>query len=427
MKYCCLYHFKQGEKEKKLTLWQKIRKTLLNLVVNITIIAFFGSIFFVIMPDNRLSDEALRYVANTQYFKGKVESIEPIEEARGQLLRVNMDNNGLIETAFIPHYPNQANWEAEKKNIGSEIIVSKSVENGIVTYTPSDNYRLPSVAWLIVLFILLVVLIAGRKGLNSIFGFIFSLMVVVLFVIPQMLAGNPPIVIAILTSLLIVPVSMIMSQGFNWTTLMAITSTLLTNVITVITGKLASDVNLLTGVADENAQYIARTGFFPEGLKVQDLLLAGIIITTIGILDDITTSQIAAVEEISRANPYLKLRDLFISSMRIGKSHIASLINTLALTLIGASLPLFLVFGMAPYEPLWVLINREYIVVEIIKSLVGSTSLLLAVPISTFTAAYFFTYMHKKNPELQTPEPSLPGRSRSGFSFDISKSLNENQ
>ena len=75
--------------------------------------------------------------------------------------------------------------------------------------------------------------------------------------------------------------------------------------------------------------------------------------------------------------------------MSIGREHITSLVNTLALAYAGASLPMLLLFTVYQ-QPLWVTLNSEHIVEEVVRTVVGSLALTLAVPITTGIAAYWY-------------------------------------
>lgn len=120
-------------------------------------------------------------------------------------------------------------------------------------------------------------------------------------------------------------------------------------------------------------------------INIKGLLLAGILIGVLGVLDDITIAQASVVEQLRYANPSLKPRELFSRAMRVGQDHIASMVNTLVLVYTGASLPLLLLFVNNPH-PLTEIINYEIIAEEIVRTLVGSIALILAVPITTLLA-----------------------------------------
>ena len=128
-----------------------------------------------------------------------------------------------------------------------------------------------------------------------------------------------------------------------------------------------------------------------NSIDVRGLLLGGILIGVLGVLDDITTAQAAAIEEISLANDKLGFRELYRRGISIGKEHIASLVNTLVLAYVGASFPVVLLYMLHKNIPMWLLLNSNFIAEEIIRTVVGSTALVLAVPLTTVMSAYFFS------------------------------------
>jgi uncharacterized membrane protein len=127
-----------------------------------------------------------------------------------------------------------------------------------------------------------------------------------------------------------------------------------------------------------------------------------VIIGALGVLDDVTTAQVAAIEEISLANPALGVSDLYTRGLSVGREHIAALVNTLALAYAGASFPLFLLFVLPDRPPLWVILNNENILEEVLRALVGGASLMLAVPIATILAASVFGTMPKHDRHVAT-------------------------
>jgi uncharacterized membrane protein len=130
-------------------------------------------------------------------------------------------------------------------------------------------------------------------------------------------------------------------------------------------------------------------GYF-ENVDLKGLLLGAIVIGALGILDDVITTQVATVEEIQNAHTRFSFWELYRRGLSVGKEHIASLVNTLVIAYAGASLPVFL-FITTSENPLWVILNNEYMAEEIVRTLVGSTTLILAVPISTLLAAYIYS------------------------------------
>ncbi len=268
---------------------------------------------------------------------------------------------------------------------GDKIVLSKSGDEYLIV----DKYRLPAMLAVLFLFFFLVIVFSGRKGAASIAGLGISILILVKFIAPKIIAGNGPLLIGILGSLVIAFLSIYTAHGLNKRTSIALLSTFITLAIASGLAIIFVKFSHLFGTGSEEALYLQTGGM--ENLNLQGLLLAGIIIGTLGVLDDITTAQTAAVDEISKANPTFNFSELWKRGVSVGKEHISSLVNTLVLAYAGASLPLFLLFTLNRTEPLWVVFNNEMIAEEFIRTLVGSSALTLAVPISTCIAAYFFS------------------------------------
>jgi uncharacterized membrane protein len=178
------------------------------------------------------------------------------------------------------------------------------------------------------------------------------------------------------------------AHGFSCRTGLALLATYATLLIAAILSAVAIGVVRLNGIATEDAAYLHQQMPF---LNIQGVLLAGIMIGVLGVLDDITVGQAAAVDEIRRANSKLSWRELYERGIHVGREHISSLINTLVLAYAGSSF-VFVVYVAAVLNlPIWLTLNSELVMEEVVRSLVGSFALILAVPIATFLSAYFLS------------------------------------
>lgn len=286
--------------------------------------------------------------------------------------------NGLIPTADNRHY-----------KPGDKVIVSYSKDfEGNDYFVITDYVRRSALYVLAAVFVVLTALVGGVWGIRSLAGMLFSFAVIFVFVLPQILAGQNAVVIAVLGSAIIIPVTFVLSHGMSKKTLVAAVGTVITLVLTGLIAALFVDATHLTGFSSDEAGFLQFE--LGERINMKGLLLAGIIIASLGILDDITISQASIVEEIRAANKKLKNREVFNRAMNVGRDHIASLVNTLILVYTGASLPLLLLFINNP-RPFSEVVNYEIIADEIVRTLVGSIGLILAVPITTVLAAYYYT------------------------------------
>lgn len=253
-------------------------------------------------------------------------------------------------------------------------------------YVITDFVRKDSLILLSIIFVILLVVIAKWKGLSSILGMIFTFFVVFIFILPRILAGNNPVLIAVGASLVIIPVSFYLAHGFNKKTTIAVISSIISLIITAVLASIFTQIGHLTGLSSEEAGMLSIDR---GNLNMKGILLAGIVIGALGVLDDITISQAAIVDELAITAKLTKAKDLYTRSMVIGKDHITSMVNTLVLAYAGASLPLLLIFTNNPHS-FSEIINYELIAEEIIRTLVGSIGLILAVPITTIIAANWY-------------------------------------
>jgi uncharacterized membrane protein len=272
----------------------------------------------------------------------------------------------------------------QKYKVGDRLVViyGQDIE-GKDSFVIADYIRRGGLFWLFVIFVVMVGAIARWQGMASLLGMGISFLVIFEFILPKISAGGNPVQIAILGSLVIIPATFILSHGANKKTLVAIVGTLIALIITGILAEVFVEVTRLTGFASEEAGFLQA---YHSGLiNIKGLLLAGIIIGVLGVLDDITVSQSAIVQKLKEANPKQKANELYKKAMAVGKDHIASMVNTLILVYTGAALPLLILFIDSP-RPFSEVINYEIVADEVVRTLVGSIGLILAVPITTFIA-----------------------------------------
>jgi len=255
-----------------------------------------------------------------------------------------------------------------------------------------DYYRADSILKLFIVFVILAGLVAGWKGMSSIIGMGMSFVVIFKFILPKILAGADPIFVSVLGTCLIIPISFYLSHGFNKKTTIAIIGTIVSLIITGVLAGIFVDILKISGFASEDAGFLSVA---MEGkMNMKGILLAGIVVSALGILDDITISQAAIAYQLKEANPSLSWFELNKRAMEVGRDHIASMVNSLVLVYAGASLPLLLLFVNNPH-PFGEVISYEIIADEIVRTMVGSIGLILAVPITTLLASAMLT--NKKN------------------------------
>lgn len=269
---------------------------------------------------------------------------------------------------------------------GDRVFLERVAGPGEDRFYISDVVRLAPLVVLAVLFFGLVVGVGRWKGVRSLGGTLFSLAVIFGFILPQIVAGRDPVAVSIVGSILLLSVSTYLTYGINLKAHAAVVGMVLSLTLTGALARLFVGWSRLGGLGMEESSFLILE--LGSGINLRGLVLGGIIIGSLGVLDDVCVSQASAIFELIRANRDLKLLDLFRSSLNIGTDHIAAMVNTLLLAYVGGAMPLMLAFVIYQ-EPILLRINREPIAEEIVRTLAGSCGLVLAVPITSLIASFF--------------------------------------
>lgn len=253
-------------------------------------------------------------------------------------------------------------------------------------YQYADRDR-RGVLWALGAVFALTVIGLGRlRGLAALAGLGTSVLIIVVFIAPAILAGQSPVLVAAVGGSAIALLALYLAHGWRHLTHVAAIGTFASLALTL--GLSAGVVRLarFSGFGSEEALFLT----FVEGLEIRGLILAGAVLGAIGALDDVTVTQASTVFELRRVSPSTPRAQLFRSGLTVGRDHIASTVNTLLLAYAGASLPLLLLFTLSEL-PLGYIANSEVVAVEIFRTLVGSIGLVASVPLTTWLAATIAT------------------------------------
>ncbi|AYN40476.1 YibE/F family protein [Streptomyces dangxiongensis] len=250
-------------------------------------------------------------------------------------------------------------------------------------YSVTDVNRTFPMALLAGIFAVAVVVVGRLRGVMALVALAVSFLVLTLFILPAILQGSDPLVVAVVGASAIMLIALYMCHGLSARTSVAVLGTLISLSLIGLLGSLFIGWSALTGNTDDNTGLIH--GLYPS-IDMSGLLLAGVIIGSLGVLDDVTVTQTSAVWELHEANPAMGWRALYRAAIRIGRDHIASVVNTLVLAYAGAALPLLLLFSIAQ-SSVGTVANSELVAEEIVRTLVGSIGLVASVPVTTALAA----------------------------------------
>ncbi|WP_435853152.1 YibE/F family protein [Streptomyces smyrnaeus] len=290
-------------------------------------------------------------------------------------------------------------------------------------YSVVDTDRDLPMVLLAGVFALVVVLVGRLRGVLALVGLIISFAVLTLFILPAILQGSNPLVVAVVGGSAIMLATLYLCHGLSARTSVAVLGTLVSLLLIGVLGSLFIGWAQLTGNTDDQTSLVH--GLYP-GIEIRGLLLAGVLIGSLGVLDDVTVTQTSAVWELREADPGASWRRIYRSAMRIGRDHIASVVNTLVLAYAGAALPLLLLFSIARSDVTMVA-TSEVVAEEIIRTLVGSIGLVASVPVTTLLAALVVSADRSRPQEAAPrveggappgapagPPPSIPAPSSGG-------------
>lgn len=275
---------------------------------------------------------------------------------------------------------------APRVEVGDKVVLvelTDPADPSSKSYNIAEHQRGTPLVWVAVLFAVAIVAFGRWRGLAALAGLVASFAVLLGFVLPGISAGQPPLLVAIVGSALIMFVVLYLTHGITAQTSVAVLGTLGSLVLTGILGALATAATHLTGYGSEDATTLSM---FQQHVDLHGLLLAGIIIGSLGVLDDVTVTQAATVSELANANPGLSRMQLYRAATRVGRAHIASTVNTIVLAYAGASLPLLLLL-VADSRPVSEILTSEFLAQEIVRSAVATIGLIAAVPLTTGLAA----------------------------------------
>jgi uncharacterized membrane protein len=270
-------------------------------------------------------------------------------------------------------------------NVGDEVVINASHEPDGEVITVGDLYRIPVLAILLGIFAVAVTVVGGWRGVRSLIALALTLVVIIKVVVPLILAGRDPVWVAILAATGVTIATFLLTEGFRTQTIAAGVGTFASLALVAGLALMFDQLARFTQFrGSEDATYLQAVGL--PNIDIGGLLLAGIIFGALGILDDVTLTQAATVSELNEASPSLSRVVLATRAMNVGRSHIAATVNTLFLAYVGASLPLIVLFAAGRQDPL-LTASSEVIAVEVVRAVVGSIGIVLAVPLTTAVAA----------------------------------------
>ncbi|AWZ26444.1 YibE/F family protein [Rhodococcus pyridinivorans] len=267
---------------------------------------------------------------------------------------------------------------------GDEIrLVRQTDPAGATQYSFYDYARGFPLALVVAVFAVVVVAIARWRGLRALIGLVVAFGVLVAFMLPALLDGKPAVPVALVGGALILYAVLYLAHGVNLRTSSALLGTLASMVVAALLSYVAIRMTHLTGLSEEQNTDVQ---LYIGHVSISGLLLAGFIIGSLGVLNDVTITQASSAFELAGLDPESSRREIFSAAMRVGRDHIASTVYTLVLAYAGGALPLLLLFSVAG-RSITDVITSDAVAIELVRACVGGIALTLSVPLTTAIAA----------------------------------------
>lgn len=374
----------------------KNKKTILISAIALT---FISILFFLGRSHLNTENENVpffnnNYVDQREFYKGIVLEIqsEDIGQEIGdhveQLMSVSIqsgDRKGEIVTVHNQTVFFEDGFYLFREN-DKVILMNYKDFSGEEKFYISEYDRSGGIFFIVIFFLITILYFGRMRGFGAMLGLSFSFLVLFFYMVPSIVAGANIMHVTLLGAFLMSSVSLFLAHGINKRIAIVWLSTITTLSISITLSFTFVRIAGLFGRGSDLLGFHMFTDY--SYINLRELLLAGIIIGVLGVLSDITSTQTAVIWELKKADPNLQLKDLYSKSLNVGRQHIASSVNTLVLVYAGVSFPLFIAIKTGTWFPLWVIINSEPIAEEIVRIVIGTSSLILAVPISSIIASY---------------------------------------
>jgi uncharacterized membrane protein len=326
--------------------------------------------------------------AQQQGARGTVTKIAPCPETPADCDEATVhltDTPGLNDKGLdVPVQVPKASQVALPVKVGNHLLLNVKPGDPLNTrYDYVDHDRKVPLLWLAGIFAVAVIALSRWRGVSALIALGVTAVTLTQFILPAIVKGSSPLLVAVVGGSVIMVIALFLTHGVNAQSSVALAGTISALALTAFLGWFFVKVSSFSGLSSDGASAIK--GLVP-GIDLSGVLVAGIVIGALGVLDDVTVTQASAVWELSAANPSASRSALIGAGLRIGRAHVASVVNTLVLAYAGAALPLLMVFAIGGVSSGYV-VTTEIVAVEVVRGLVGSLGIIAAVPLTTALAA----------------------------------------
>lgn len=261
-----------------------------------------------------------------------------------------------------------------------------TVSPGSYTVNVYNYNRVPAIILVALAFVGALIAICGWRSLRILVGLVFTFVSIMYLLLPLALKGWSTVPVTMVLVTVTATVSFWLLGGWQPKTLGATLGCFCGVAGAAILGSLAAEMLHVSAYQMDEAEalLLARGD---TGLKLEGLLLSGILISAEGAVMDTAMSVASAMAELKEKKPEIGLTELFRSGMHIGKDTTGTMANTLVLAFAGSSFNMMILIYSYQVSFLQ-LMNTDFVAVELVRSVAGSLGIILTVPcVAIITAA----------------------------------------
>lgn len=274
-------------------------------------------------------------------------------------------------------------------NVGDRALITISYTGNTITSTVmSDHYRLEKEFFLLLLFAVLLVLFAGKNGIQAIFSFIITILMIWKILVPGYLKGYSPVWLGIVITILLTAIIIFFVYGVDKRTFVATLGSLLGTITTCIMGILFTDLFQINGAVMSSSESLIYSGY--QNLNLTAIFMSSIFIGASGAMMDLAVDITSAVYEVIQKKPDIKWSEATKSGMNIGRAAMGTMTTTLLLAYSGGYITLLMVF-MAQGTPINHILNYKYVASEFLDTIVGSFGLVTVAPFTALVSGILLT------------------------------------
>jgi uncharacterized membrane protein len=369
----------------------KKEKTAIAVII-IALIVFFAA-FWWLNSDKAIAEQGSEYV---EYEKGTVVTVlsdtleqDPASDNafRGEQMLTVKVQSGQYKGEELLTYNYAGPLYGVPLKEGDKVVISISTHaNGDHQAVVYEYNRIPALAIVIVLFILATILVGGKTGLKSLVGLFFTVLCLFAILIPWLLKGAPTLPATFAVCVFVALVSFTILGGVHRKTICAFLGTVSGTAIAMAFGLMAQSLTRINGLRISDVEPLLQLRQTGTPIGLRGLLIAGIIISSLGAVMDVAMSISSSLEEIHTANPDLDSRQLFKSGMNIGRDMVGTMTNTLILAFLGSGFVLIIYLyslGLSFYQ----LFSSAYASIEVISGISSSIGMILAIQLTALISS----------------------------------------